>query len=310
MSEKREMKQINMETLEKAESKVSAGNLKKAVITLAVLLALSGGGYGAYRLVAGDVVASRYAVLAMYCPACATTVQEVTAKIPGVIGTDVSLASQSVTVKYRSKRTNAEQIKAAIARKGYPTRIDGKFKPDGEGIDEAVVAIVNGKPLLEHDFKLASADGADKDPASGFYSAVGKEILLQAADSRTVVVQPSEIDDVIEAARKKQGLSKEDLVKKVTKNYGSLEKYRQMIAQQLSIRTLLDDYVLEDVKDPAEKQRKTLEWVGSLFKVADVKIPDEALRKKLQASAGKADWKTFWPMMISRKTELKKVLMP
>jgi copper chaperone CopZ len=304
------MKQINLETLEKAESKVSVGRMKKAVITVAVVIALSGGGYGAYRLVAGEVVASRYAVPAMYCPACVITVQEITGKIPGVIGADVSLAGQSVTVKYRSRRTSAEAIKAAIARKGYPISIDGKFKPGGEAIDEAVVAIINGKPLLERDLKIASAAGADKDPAAGFYSAVGAEILLQAADSRTVVVQPSEIDEVVEAEIKRRGVSKEKLTGEAVKTYGSVEKYRQTIARRLSIRKLLNDYVLDGVKDPGEKERKTLEWVGGLFKTSDVKIPDRALLDKLQASAGTGDWKTFWPMMIGRKTELKDVLKP
>jgi copper chaperone len=313
MSNTRQMKKINLETLEHAERKVSLGRFKKAITAVVVLLVVSAGGYGAYRLLTGEVVASRFTVTKMNCPACVITVREVTEKIPGVIGTDVSLAAQNVIVRYRSKQTGPEQIKEAIAGAGYPIKLDAVFKPGGAGNDDAILAVVNSRPVFRKDMEISrrlSKEGTDQDDvASAFFSVVGKEILLQAADRETVVVQPYEIEAHVEALRKKQGLSENELNEQLKESYGSVEKFHQVLAQRIGIHKLLADHVLDGVKDPKERERKTLAWVGTLFKDADVKILDPAFRKKIDAVSGPVDWKTFWPRMIGRKTELKGVLI-
>jgi copper chaperone CopZ len=313
MTDKRQMKKIDMETLEKAEHKVSVGKLKKAVTAAVAVLIVAAGGYGAYWLITGEVVASRLTVNNMNCPACVVTVQEVTGKIPGVIRTDVSLAAQDVTVEFRSKQTNPELIKGAIVKAGYPASVDATFKPGGAGVDDLVVALVNGRPLFRKDLEeglTLMKEGKAEDAASRYFSSVGTEILLQAADKETVVVQPYEVEEEVQSLGKKLGLSKEELGQKVSKEYGSVEKFNQMVARRLGIRKLLDDRILQGVQDSKERERKTLEWVGSVFKDADVKLLDPQLKEKVHAAAGQDDWKIFWPRMIGRKTELKSILIP
>ncbi len=184
MSVERPIKKIDLETLNQADRKVSLSKLRRVGIAGAVLLFLAGGAYGAYRLIAGEVVESRFAVSKMVCPACVITIKEVTGKLPGVVEADVSLAARNVIVKFRDKQTTPDQIREAIARAGYPIKLDGLFKPDGTGIGKPVVATVNGKPIFRKDLKMplnvdnAATEGPD--PASALFSAVGKEILLQA----------------------------------------------------------------------------------------------------------------------------------
>lgn len=314
MSVTRQMKKIDMETLEKAEHKVSLARFKKALVAVAIVLAVCGGGFGAYRLLTGEVWASRFTVNKMTCPACVLTVQEVTGKIPGVIRADVSLAAQDVTVEFRNKQTNPEQIKGAIAHAGYPTQVDAVFKPGSEKVDELVVALVNGRPVLGRDLKMPvepeKGEAVKTDPASKFFSVVGKAILLQIADTKTVVVQPYEVEEEVAAIKKKQELSSEEIAAWITKNYGSTEKLNQIVAQRIGIRKLLEEHVLSGISDPKERERKTLEWVGTIFKDADVKVLDPEFREKVHAAAGSDDWKVFWPRMIGAKTELKSVLLP
>ena len=83
MSSERQIKKIDLETLDREDRKVSLGKLRKGIIGLVLLVVVAGGVYGAYRLVAGEVVASRFAVNKMVCPACVITVTEVTEKLPG-----------------------------------------------------------------------------------------------------------------------------------------------------------------------------------------------------------------------------------
>jgi periplasmic mercuric ion binding protein len=313
MSEKPNVKKIDLQTLDQADRKVSVVKLRRAATALAILIVAAGGAYAAFRTISGEVVASRFAVNKMTCPACVITVKEVTSKLPGVVETEVSLAAQDVLVKFRNKQTSPDQIQQVIAHAGYAVAQDGMFKASGVGIDDVLVAEVNGKPLFAKDLKVpfdVSGSKSRDESAAVFFSAVGKRILLQAADSATVVVQPSEIEQEVQAIAKDKGVSAEELVTTLSSNFGSREKYLQVVAQRLGIRKLLDETVLENVKDPQEKQRKTMEWAGGLFKDADVKILDPKVSTMVQTFAGQPDWKTFWPRMIAGDTELKKLLIP
>ncbi|MBI4962427.1 MAG: heavy-metal-associated domain-containing protein [Desulfomonile tiedjei] len=309
MATEKEMKKIDMATLDTASRNVSLGKLRRAGMAVALVLVLAGGGYAAYRMVTGDVVASRFTVNNMNCPACVITVKEVTAKLPGVVEADVSLAAQDVTVKYREKQTGPDQIKDAIAKAGYPIKLDGIFKSGETGGADGVVATVNGKPLFAKDIKVPLAadknETKDKDPASAFFSVVGKEILLQAADAKTVVIQPHEIETEVQTIFKGQGVSKDEFAAWMTTTYSSPEKYYQVVGQRLGIRKLMDENVLEGVKDPKAKSQKAVEWMTERFKEADVKVVDLAFREKLHAGAGQIEWKSFWPRMIGQATELK-----
>jgi copper chaperone CopZ len=313
MSSERQMKKIDLETLDREDRKISLGKLRKGIMAMGVVLVAAGVAYGAYRLVAGEVVACRFAVNGMYCPACTLTVKEATEKLPGVVGTDVSLAGQDVTVKFRNNRTSPDQIKGAIVKAGYTAKLDGTSGPSGRGIDDSVVANVNGKLIFSTDMKAPlTIDDPKVSPSNSesvFFSVVGKEILLQAADAKTIVVAPSEIDEEIGNVAKKKGLSTEEFLRQITPRFGSKEKYVQAVAQRLALRKLLDEEVVQGVQDKEERNRKTLQWAGALFKDSDVIIVDPAVREKVRSIAGQDDWRTFWPRMVSSETELKGLLL-
>jgi copper chaperone CopZ len=314
MSDERHMKKIDMVTLDQADRNISTAKLRRTATVLVVLLLLAGGGYAAYRMISGEVIASRFTVNQMVCPACVITVQEVTGKIPGVVDAQVSLAAQDVVVRFRDKQTTPDQIKQAITHAGYPVQLDGLFKPAGSGINDVLVAEVYGRPLLGSDVKtpLDVASPKAQEPAAdvAMFCAVGKQILLHAADSATVVVQPSEIEEEVKTIAEKKNTSPDDLVAQMSQRFGSKEKYLQTVAQWLGIRKLVSEQVLQNVQDPQERQRKTLEWAGKLFRDADVKIFDTEIWNKTKAASGQSDWKTLWPRMIAAETELKNLLIP
>jgi len=313
MSEQRQIKEINMDTLDEAERNVSRAGLRKAGLTVIVLLILAAGGYAAYRMIVGEVIGSRFTVNRMTCPACVITVKEVTAKVPGVVEADVSLAAQDVIVKFREKKTGPEAIQDAIAHAGYPVRPDGLFRGSGVGIDDPVVATVNGKPVFLKDIKapleIRKTQIGTPDVAASAFSVIGKEVLLHAADAATVVVQPYQIEEQVQNVFKEQGASKDDFTVWMTSTYGSQEKYYQIVGQRLGIRTLIDEHVLKGITDAETRKHKILEWAGNLFKDADVKILDPGFKEKLKAAVGQDEWKTFWPRMISRDSDLKNLLL-
>jgi copper chaperone CopZ len=313
MSNERQMKKIDMETLEQAERKISLGKYRKLGFAVLIVLVLAGGGYAAFRMMTGSIVASRFAVNKMVCPACVTTVKEVTSKVPGVVESDVSLAAQDVIVKYREKQVSPDQIREAIAKAGYPVKLDGLFRDGALGINDQVVATVNGKPVFQKELDVSfygdKSGQSNSDPAAAFFSVVGKDILLQIADSKMVIVQPQEVETEVAELAKEKGEPTEEFTKKAASKFGSQEKYFQIVAQRIGIRKLIDEHVANGAADPEQKNHKTLEWVGSAFKDADVKIVDSGTRQKLHAAVGQDEWKTFWPRMIGSQTDLKSLLI-
>ncbi len=306
------IKEISMETLNQAERKISVGKSRKLGMAVALMLVVTGGVYAAYRVITGDIMASRFTVTKMSCPACVITVKEITAKLPGVVEADVSLAAQDATIKFREKQITPDQIKDAIAGAGYPARLDGVFTPGGADKKDGVVAVVNGRPIFKKDISIPlyadKTDQAGRDTAHNFFSVVGKEILLQEADKNMVVVQPQEVENEIEAITKELNLIPKAFDKKIVDNFGSKEKYFQIVAQRLGLRKLIEEHVAEGINNTDERSRKTMEWLGVIFKDADVKIVDEQLKSTLLAAAGQDDWKTFWPRMIGAPSELKTAL--
>lgn len=313
MSSNTKMKKITLEKLEDSSSKVKSAKMKRLAIFGAMFLVLGIAGYVAYGVISGQTLASRFTVNDMNCPACVITVKEVTAKMPGIVETDVSLASQSVIVKFQEKRASAENIGQAIAHVGYKVKFDGSYKPDLSQDQNVVIAGINGKPLFVSDIKAPLAvvpqEVRKREVTESFYSNVGKELILQAADKAVIVAQPSDVDDEIKTILETQSMQEAQFTQWINENYGSMEKFRQVIAQRLAIQKLLEDAAITDIQDTEIRKAKIIEMLSDLFKNADVRVYDTKLKEQIHAKVGHDDWKTFWPRMLNADSELKTLLI-
>ncbi|MFH0824357.1 MAG: heavy metal-associated domain-containing protein, partial [Pseudomonadota bacterium] len=198
MSEKREMKKIALDTLDDVDSKAGRRSIRKVALAVLACALAGGAAYGALRLLGGEVIASKFAVNQLTCSGCVVTVKDAAAKIPGVVDSDVSLAAQAVTITFKSRQTEPESIRKAIEAAGYPAKHEGRFHPTGEGVDQVVAATVNGRPVFATEMKLplrrGGAQSKQSGPTDDLFSAVGREVLLQAADRSNIVVQPYEVE--------------------------------------------------------------------------------------------------------------------
>ncbi|MEI6134449.1 MAG: heavy-metal-associated domain-containing protein [Desulfomonile sp.] len=312
MSEERQIKKITLDTLKDKEKKVTTVKLKKIVMGFVVIAVAAVGGYFMYAMLSGDLVASRFSVNNMTCPACVITIKEATEKAPGVVGTDISLAGREITVKFYEKKTSTEQIEKVIEKAGYPVKLDGLFKPALVGKNDLVLASVNGRPVLMADLKTGLDIDLTTSKApefqSTFFSTIGKEILLQAADKNMVVVQPQEVMTEIQNIMESRSMTEDQFKEKVKDQFGSLEKFTQVVGQRLGIRKLLEDKIPENIQDPVQRRQKAIELVGNLFRDSDVIIFDLGVREKIHALTGQDDWKVFWPRMIASDTELNRLV--
>ncbi len=312
MSEERQMKKITLDTLQDKEKKVTTVKLKKVLVGFAILAVATTGGYFVYRMLSGDLVASRFTVNNMTCPACVLTIKEATEKAPGVVGTDISLAGREITVQFYDKKTSPEQIEKVIEKAGYPVKSDGFFKPASVGKNDVVVASVNGRPILMTDLKIPLDVDFNPPKSSNFpsifFSIIGKEILLQKADKENVVIQPQEVETEIQNIMERQAMTEDQFKQKVKEQFGSFEKFTQVVGQRLGIRKLFEEKIPEEVQDLALRNQKAIELIGGLFKNSNVTIFDPNIREKVHAVAGQDDWKVFWPRMIASDTDLKRLV--
>ncbi len=313
MSSSTKMKKITLEKLDDSSSRIKSAKIKQIAVYGVTFLVIGIGSYVVYGMLSGQTLASRFTVNNMNCPACVITVKEVTAKMPGIVETDVSLASQSVTVKFQEKRASAENIGQTIAHVGYKVKFDETYKPDLSEDKKVVIAGINGKPLFSSDINVPLAvdpqEVKKREPSESFFSNVGKELILQAADKSVIVAQPSEVDDEIRTIFETQAIQEDQFNKWINDNFGSVEKFRQVVAQRIAIQKLLEDVAIMDIQDPELKKTKILEMLGDLFKTADVKIYDGKLKEQIHAKVGHDDWKTFWPRMLNADSELRALLM-
>lgn len=310
MHDNKNLKKIDLGRLDDVERKISLKTIKRIAWVGVSFVLIGVLTWGINWMTAQEVLGARFIIDKMTCPGCVVTITDTTRKIQGVIESSVSLAAQRAIITFDRKKTNPEAIESAIANTGYTVKQDGLFKASGQGINETVLASVNGRPLFQRDMTYAwpeTQNTPDKDAASAFFDLVSKEIFLQEADKKEVFVQRDKIKHEIERLKKANALSPAGWVDWTIKRYGSIEKCTQIVAQRIVIRKLISENFASKNQNHTEIRRKPIEWLARLFRESEVKIVELGLKRELLASTGKDNWKELWPRMINRDTVLREV---
>ncbi|MDM8536331.1 heavy metal-associated domain-containing protein [Desulfobacterales bacterium HSG17] len=308
MSKKREIKKIDIQTLDSVKEKASKKIIQKTLLTIALLISISAVGWGAHKVMADEVLETRFIVNKMTCPGCIGKVKKA-CTIPGVVGAEVSLVSQTAFIRYHEKQTNPETIKEAMKRAGYPAKPEGTFKSDGKGVNDSVVAIVDRRPIFKKDMDMSLWQGkVQQDKASDFYDLLMVQTILKEAETSRIFAHPFEIQQETERQKKILGLTSGQMKTKVVADYGSMEKFIQVTGNKIGLQKMTRK-ILAGTQDSADKKSIIAKWLGERFKKLDVKIHDKDLKNQLTASTGSDSWEKSWPHMINRETILTKSII-
>ncbi len=305
MSKKRKIKKIELEVLDNVEKKVWKRKLKTILPIFMILMSITAVGWGAYKLFEDETLEARFVINNMTCGGCVGKVNRACA-IPGVIETKVDLFTQTAVIKFKEKQTNPETIKTAIQKAGFPSILEGTVTENNIGVDEEVIASVNGKPIFQKDMNIslwAENGKTGKEPAEVFFDLIAGHVVLEAAVSEQIFTHPYLILQETEKLRKQQQLTQDQMEEKLTEQYGSFEKYHQIAGCKKTIMKMVDR-ILTNVEDEKEKKTTLSKWLAERFKNVNVSIYDSKLKKSLSASTGETSWEKIWPQIISRETGL------
>lgn len=95
--------------------------MKRALLTLAIVVAMSGSAWSAPKTVT-------LSVPDMNCAACPLTVKKALGKVAGVAKTEVNLDKHEATVTFDDARTNVDALTHATRDAGYPSTLAGSPK--------------------------------------------------------------------------------------------------------------------------------------------------------------------------------------
>ncbi len=310
MSKKRKIKKIELETLEDTEKKAWKRKSKTIVSIFIILISISAISWGGYKIFENETLESKFVINNMTCGGCIGKVKRA-CTIPGVIETEVNLFTQTAVIKFKEKQTNPETIKAAIQKAGFPSILEGTVNNENKGVDEPVLASVNGQPIFRKDMEISlwSENGKTRqEKTEVFFDLIAGHVFLEAAVTERLFTHPFHVLQEAEKLRKQQKLTRDQFQENRASEYGSFEKYLQIAGCRTSALKVADR-ILMNIKDTNEKKAVLSKWLAERFQSLDVKIHDDNLKESLLASTGETSWGKIWPQIISRKTEIQNALI-
>ncbi|MEJ2492669.1 MAG: cation transporter [Desulfuromonadales bacterium] len=235
----------------------------------------------------------------MTCGSCIGNIEEALSRIDGIGDVDVNLTRKRGRVTYDSSTMDSRVIADAITAAGYPATLRLELTPDEYRdlqqeqvqLSRNYVAKIGDRLLSRTDFEqlvqqrsggVVPSEQTDRLWQSVWQDVLQRELLLAAAESNRVTVQPGEVDLKIEELQQAhQGL--EELV---SKQFGAMDAFRERIREDMIINRTIEEHVYAGIADPRERQAKLQSWYANLQNDTVVEIYDPKLKAAGPSGSG------------------------
>lgn len=276
-----------------------------AIVVTCLVAVLIAGGYGLLttRLLADTSLAmTELNVQNMTCGSCVATITEALESVDGIESIDVSVTTGRSKVVFNPDQIDAVRIAEMVTDVGFPAKVGQLLDADQYQAlqSEETRLSVNyvariGEQLIgrqafenEVDRQLLSS-GVESLPESraqvvgqSWQALLQRTLLIQAAAENQVVVQNGEVDLRIEKLQK----STPNLDRYIQSRYGSAELFFQQLKEDMIISRNIEDHVLDQIKEPSQRQQRYSQWYQNLVDNASIVIYDEQLKQSASASGG------------------------
>jgi hypothetical protein len=147
------------------------------------------------------------------------------------------------------------------------------FLPDG------IAAVVNGEEirLAELDAVIARSSGNGVAPDAGsryraLYTMITERLVFQEARKSGITVTSEEVTAAVSQARSASGLDEAAFQREMSKQYGSVQAFRESMEQRLMINRFLDEKVVPRHADAETARTSVDRWMQELSARASVRI--------------------------------------
>jgi copper chaperone CopZ len=276
-----------------------------AIVVTCLVAVFIAGGYGLLttRLLADTSLAmTELKVQNMTCGSCVATITEALESVDGIESIDVSVTTGRSKVVFNPDQIGAAKIAEMVTAVGFPAEVDQLLSADQyqalqseeTRLSVNYVARIGEKLIDRQDFekeiaRQLLASGVEDLPESrvrmigqSWQALLQRTLLIQAAEENQVVVQNGEVDLRIEELQK----STLNLDKYVQSRYGSEDQFFQQLKEDMIINRNIEDHVLDQIKDPRQRQQHYSQWFQALIDNAAIVIYDEQLSQSASASGG------------------------
>lgn len=242
---------------------------------------------------------AEYHIDKLSCGSCVSNIEKALTELDGIASVEVNLTSNRGRVIYDPARVDSQVIGKQITGAGYPATLRlelgqqeyAALQQEQTQLGQQYVAKIGDRLLARTDFEALlrqrSASGGDPLQNSqlmqGLWQDVlQRELLLSAAEKNQVIVQEGEVDAKIDALR--QG--HEAFEQLAVKRYGSMDKFRARLHEDMIINRNIEDHVYAGLADERERQDKLQAWYAELQNSTEVIIFDPQLKAVSQGGSG------------------------
>ncbi len=241
-----------------------------------------------------------YQIGKMTCGSCVGNIETALAPLDGVGTVNVNLTRNIGRVTFDPAKIDSQAIAEAIATAGYPAKVRLELSPEEylalrneeAQLGQKYIARIGGRLIARDDFDLLVQQQTGNEPLAPsqqsevlqkvWQELLQRELLLTAAEANNIIIQNGEVDlRLNELTQRHQGFEQV-----MTDRYGSIERFKELLREDMIISQNLDQNVFAGSKDPQTQQSQFQDWYGTLEKSADIAIFDPRLKDLKQGGSG------------------------
>jgi len=242
---------------------------------------------------------AEYQIEKMTCGSCVGTIEKALSALDGIDSVEVNLTSNRGRVTYDPTEVDSQLIGKLISDAGFPAKLRleldaqeyAALQQEQSQMGQEYLAKVGDRLLARSDFEqllqqhsngTVATEQNDQVWQAVWKDVLQRELLLSAAEQNQIIIQEGEVDLRLDELRQEH----KGLDQIVTQRYGTIDRFREVLREDMIINRNIDDHVYAGAKTPGQKQAKFQGWYAELKKNTEVIIYDQRLKSVSQSSGG------------------------
>ena len=212
---------------------------------------------------------AEYQIEKMTCGSCVGTIEKALSDLEGIDSVEVNLTSNRGRVTYDPTEVDSQLIGKLISDAGFPAKLRleldaqeyAALQQEQSQMGQEYLAKVGDRLLARSDFEqllqqrsngIVTTEQNDQVWQAVWKDVLQRELLLSAAEQNQIIIQEGEVDLRLDELRQEH----KGLDQIVAQRYGTIDRFREVLREDMIINRNIDDHVYAGAKTPGQKQAK------------------------------------------------------